>query len=483
MNWADEGFLAYGAVRVMDGQIPQRDFVSLQPPLSFYTVAIVFKLFGTSLLSLRAFGLSIYFLIPLLIYGIGRTVTKPWLSFAAALPACVLGLPNFLFVPFAVWQGITATLIAAFFYGQATLRNRHFFAFPAGVFTAASLISRHDQALYFIISVCVLTFVLNLVRDRPISSANLKRVFVLWLSGIAAVLAPLTIYWWVLGALPEMFRQLVVFPVTVYRKTSSLPFPGFSAQVSSSENAVTLLFYILPLVQALATIWLAQSAIRRRFFLKEAILTFLLVWSALFYFQALTRSDVNHLFIALPPFFLLGAYGWHIVLEQIRGRHSFRGKIDIVISVAAAMAASYFLWLLIPVSFPDIRKDNKMLTLNRGGVRTQNVGPTVDFIRQIQGYVPPGRSILCLPYQPMFYFLCERRNPTRWNYLWPGDQTAKDHQDLVEQAKRDPPLVVLITEEQEVLLDAPTILDYVHREYRTAGVFGYVSIYKPASEP
>ena len=209
MNWADEGFLAYGAVRVMDGQIPHRDFVSLQPPLSFYTVAIVFKLFGTSLFSLRAFGLSLYFVIPLLIYGIGRSIAKPWLSFAAALPACVLGLPNFLFVPFAAWQGITATLIAAFFYLQATLRNRHFFTFSAGVFTAASLISRHDQALYFIISVCVLTFVLNLVRDRPISSPNLKRVFVLWLSGSAAVLVPLTIYWRVQGALPEMFKQLV----------------------------------------------------------------------------------------------------------------------------------------------------------------------------------------------------------------------------------------------------------------------------------
>ena len=43
----DEGFLAYGAERVLDGQVPNRDFVSLQPPFSFYTTAVFFRIFGT----------------------------------------------------------------------------------------------------------------------------------------------------------------------------------------------------------------------------------------------------------------------------------------------------------------------------------------------------------------------------------------------------------------------------------------------------
>jgi hypothetical protein len=77
IDWRDEGFLAYGAVRVAQGEIPHRDFVSLQPPLSFYTTAGVFKLFGTSLASLRIFGLSIYLLLPLLIYGVGRSFRGP----------------------------------------------------------------------------------------------------------------------------------------------------------------------------------------------------------------------------------------------------------------------------------------------------------------------------------------------------------------------------------------------------------------------
>src|SRR5947199_71828 len=106
IDWRDEGLLAYGAVRVMHGEVPQRDFVSVQPPLSFYTAAGIFKLCGTSLVSLRGFGLSIFFLLPLLTYGVGRNFMDPVLSFAAATPACILGLPYCNFVPLAIWQGI-----------------------------------------------------------------------------------------------------------------------------------------------------------------------------------------------------------------------------------------------------------------------------------------------------------------------------------------------------------------------------------------
>src|ERR1051325_8628670 len=112
IDWRDEGLLAYGAVRVMHGEVPQRDFVSVQPPLSFYTAAGIFELCGTSLVSLRAFGLSLFLLLPLLIYGVGRNFMGPVLAFTAAAPACVLGLPYCNFVPLAAWQGIVASLAA-----------------------------------------------------------------------------------------------------------------------------------------------------------------------------------------------------------------------------------------------------------------------------------------------------------------------------------------------------------------------------------
>src|SRR6478736_7679204 len=77
IDWRDEGLLAYGAERVVHGEIPHRDFVSLQPPLSFYTSALAFKFGGTSLATLRGFGLTIFLLLPVLIYSLGRNFLGP----------------------------------------------------------------------------------------------------------------------------------------------------------------------------------------------------------------------------------------------------------------------------------------------------------------------------------------------------------------------------------------------------------------------
>jgi hypothetical protein len=473
IDWRDEGLLAYGAVRVMQGEVPQLDFVSVQPPLSFYTAAGIFKLFGTSLASLRGFGLSIFLLLPLLIYGVGRNFTSPILCFAAAAPACILGLPYCSFVPLAVWQGIAASLAAVLLFLPAVFSWRQWLAVPAGVLSAISLFLRHDQAVYTVISILVLVIALSLARDGSISAKNLKNALLFWLAGIAIIFIPAILFWWRIGALPEMFRQLILFPFTTYRKTSSLPFPKLIEWRSVWKTAIVLLFYFPPFVQLIASLYVVRSIVSRRFRQREAILAFLIVWSALFYLQVLIRSDFTHLVITLPPFFLLTAFGWSVVREKIAGHRN----INIVLSAVFAVLVASFLWIIHSFALPDVTRANEQLTLDRGGVRIEQAHEVANFVRRLQASVPPERSMLALPYQPMFYFLCERRNPTRWNYLWPGDQTAHDHERLIEEAERDPPAVVLLGQQRAVAAFAPVIIEYLRARYLWTGDVGDVGIY------
>jgi Dolichyl-phosphate-mannose-protein mannosyltransferase len=470
IDWSDEGFLAYGAVRVMEGQVPNRDFVSLQPPLSFYVAGGAFKVFGPSLATLRRLGLSIFVLMVLLIYALARSLVTPSLAFAAAFPAAILGLPYFNFTPFAVWQGITASLAAALLYLHAGLTNRRWLAFPAGMLAAISIFLRHDQGIYLAISILILAVALKFATNIV-----LARVLIFWFLGAAAVALALSILWWKQDALPEMFRQLIEFPLTTYRKTSSVPFPHFSSQLSLAQNAVIVLYLLPPLVAVTALVWLVQRFARHRFDSSSAVLMFLLAWTALFYCQVLTRADLNHLLITLPPFFLLSAYCWHIFLAALGQRNILR----IWLSMSVAAPVCWLLWTISPVVLPDISNANELLALDRGGVRMEKGEWTTDFIRGVQNYVPVDRAILALPYQPMFYFLCERRNPTRWNYLWPGDQTVQDHADLVEQAKSDPPAVVFIANEKDMATYASEILDYIHHDYKQAADFGALAVYFP----
>src|SRR6266568_6076225 len=49
----DEGILLQGGLRILDGQIPYRDFFSFYTPGSFYLLAGAFKVFGDSFVVAR----------------------------------------------------------------------------------------------------------------------------------------------------------------------------------------------------------------------------------------------------------------------------------------------------------------------------------------------------------------------------------------------------------------------------------------------
>src|SRR5262249_49765977 len=157
------------------------------------------------------------------------------------------------------------------------------------------------------------------------------------------------------------------------------------------------------------------------------MLSFLLVWSALSYLQVMVRSDQTHLLMTLPPFFLLSAFSWSILQRAL---NKYRGW-GTLFSVLLSIGVVSFLWILRSMALPDVIRGGERLSLPRGGIYIAQPSVVTQFVRQIQELVPPSKSILALPYQPMFYFLCDRHNPTRWNYLWPGDQTANDHERFI----------------------------------------------------
>src|SRR5258706_327710 len=157
INLYDEGFLACSAIRVLGGELPLRDFESLQPPLAFYSVAALFAVAGPSLVALRAFGLA--------------------LRFAA----------------------------------------QHARATPS-------------------------------------------RLLRLWLTGAAAVAVPLLALFGVLGAWPDMLRQLVVFPLTTYPKTSGIPMPWFAPDQDARVRWLIAAYYLPLVLQAGVAAALAAPA-------------------------------------------------------------------------------------------------------------------------------------------------------------------------------------------------------------------------------
>jgi hypothetical protein len=266
-----------------------------------------------------------------------------------------------------------------------------------------------------------------------------------------------------------------------------VPFPEFSSQVPFAYNSIVCLFWLPPATDVLVAFLLYRQIQRRRFREREARISFLLFWSGLFYCQALARTDLHHLLIALPPWFVLSACAWGVVWERLG--EGFGNSLPSapaltvtrwLLSGLAAGAIAGFLLFTRPVFLPKTSSTEK-IPLERAGVRAEGGERLAAFVRGVQRRAPADRSILCLPYVPMFYFLCERRNPTRWNYLWPGDQTPEDHETLVREVKNDPPAVVVVTVERGLRRYAPSILEYVHAEYVKAEDFYGLAVYLPKS--
>src|SRR3989344_3867084 len=72
----DEGWVLNAASRILDGQVPYRDFYFLYTPGSIFSVAFFFKLFGESILSARILALFFSLFSVGLIYKIIEQTTR-----------------------------------------------------------------------------------------------------------------------------------------------------------------------------------------------------------------------------------------------------------------------------------------------------------------------------------------------------------------------------------------------------------------------
>ncbi len=74
----DEGYLLGGVTRILDGQVPYRDFHHTYAPGRFYLVAALFRLAGENLLTLRALWLVMRVAIVILAWFAARPFLSRW---------------------------------------------------------------------------------------------------------------------------------------------------------------------------------------------------------------------------------------------------------------------------------------------------------------------------------------------------------------------------------------------------------------------
>lgn len=483
-NLLDEGSTAAQALRIVNGELIYRDFFTVVTPGSYYTVAWLFQIFGERLIVLRWTSLVTGLLIVLVTLIVARRVMSWPFAAAAALMTTVWGW--FLVTPnYYSLQAALLALTALACYLRVAGGGSEKWTLMAGVMTGLTAMVKQNVGAYAAIALLISIWASRLFEPRWDPRARLRSSAML-IAGICIPVLPTLLFLVVSGAGPYLYESWVYYPLAKYPQRFSLPFPQFYpvlpdhgvlsladaltavitrrvAEPAAFDIWVKFVIYLPVLVYPLAVVAMGVHAYRaRRRNVGEAVregraLLAIALMGALLLLQSWPRADVAHILFGLQPTFIIFAYLLHLGSVAIAGlptaktggivRVGLSGQRTLVRAVAAAvMLVPLLLLLWNGYRRTDWEYANYVAPLRaeRGaGVSTIQIEANrIDFVtRYISEHTTPGDGIFVVPWAAGFYFLTDRANPTRTDFMLFEDPEL--YPCLLSRLEQHPPKYVV----------------------------------------
>lgn len=441
----DEGIVVYAAERILNGEIPYRDFWGIYPPGQFYTLALAFKLFGTSLLVERIWEATIRLFLCLVIYQLTAKLTSPPIALTTwLLSVPVLGATGFYGYP--MFTALVLSLFSALCFLNFLSKRRHLWLVLCGLSTGLTALYRHDVGFYTLAAEVIVLGAFFYHSSRNLSSTQRQgsflHSFLLYIAATALPVGLITAY--LLGVVPirDLWESLFVFPATVFPAMRSLPYPPLIPDLGQLDFKRWLSFY-LPLLVYLGSCAKAWSLFRR----PErpgsegdplwGIILFTLLGMGLFA-QSLNRADSIHMLPTSFPAF---------VLLMTLLSPSITGWIEPRRQTARTVGLGLFLAVL-PFLFMQVREWSIQSSfylpfecpspLERAGCIPVSKEQELA-VQFIQAAVPEGSPIFVglsrhdriFINDIVFYFLSKRPSATKYHYLHPGSATTLPVQERI----------------------------------------------------
>ncbi len=282
----DEAIPTYGAARVLNGEIPYRDFWTIYAPAQFYALAGLFKIFGPSIRVERVYDAVLRSLLAALAFIMAMRLTSVRWALAVWLAVAVwlkyLGYYAYPNIP-AVLLALSSLYLLFGFFNMDVPKMR---LFASGVLAGLAVLFRHDTGFYLILAEFLVFLPFAFFHGLPKGDTEglLKRLAMLplfalaYLLGVVLALAPAAAYF--LDAVPAsvLVYDLVVFPFKVFPAVRRIPFPSIFPDLSSltgaggsffkylSQLSERWIFYftLLALVSALIFFAFGRHRLRRK---------------------------------------------------------------------------------------------------------------------------------------------------------------------------------------------------------------------------
>jgi hypothetical protein len=445
----DEGILLQGAQRVLSGQVPYRDFFSFYTPGSYYALALLFKVFGSTIVVARTALAFTGALLSLITYLLARRVCSPAIALLMAALATATSLP-YRFLMLHNWDSTVLACIAIYCAVRLLEKPNPKSAFALGSFASLTVLFEQSKGAGLWLGLVAGFLAIYFVQRRSSSltdtpnHAKLRwgtrgQILALIL-GLAWPVAITFAYFIAQHSTSSMLADWL-WPLHHYSRANRVPY-GYQnwndearqAIFNSGSLPVRLVVWLtlspglwIPALPFLAAGYLAYWIFRARGRPEiDAQSRYYIIVTAAFVglalSAALTRADILHFMYLQPLNCVLLA--WLIEARDIPGRFVKSARLLLV----GYIVITFFLIGMIPLLGVLSARDR--LETRRGVVTTEKENTVIGYV---QKHVAPGETILVYPYLPTVYYLTGTFSPAPYDYFQPGMHTREQANEIIGQ--------------------------------------------------
>ena len=480
---------------IFSGGVYGRDFYCLYGPMLIYPLALVMKLFGTSVaverfyryfLDLTAYGIVIFFL-----YNTMRSKAVFILSsflFLAIFPSFSTPSINFTYLRFIL--GMLPLLLMFSYLGN----GKKYLLLLSGMVVAQSLLFSQEAGMCSLISIAVSFFIYSISRHNW--RASVHECF-LFLMGCIISALPILVYLSFKGALIPFMDSLYGFPKLAMLGSGGLQAPAFKNFISNPLGN-SLFFYWVIFIYVFAAIYLIPllliGKINRDNLLKMSVLIF----GILLFIVAVRRYSPENVHKVFSPCVVLIFLFLDNAVTGIIHRRSFI-RIGHFILFVLIVTSAFVLVIRTGQLKANIQNsryilDNKWTRLptgyeipfiDRGGIFFDQV--TADSINRLYYFLntntSTGEYVYFFPNEAAYYFLFNRNNPTRYAISYFAI-TSEQRRELVADLEKNKPVYVVYSKETWRVdkipesIQVPEVVNYIYQKYRPYLDMGNILIMK-----
>ena len=489
-SFVDEGIVLQGAVRVLHGQVPYRDFFSFYTPGSYYLYAVLFGIFGASIQVARAVLLVYAALFAWITYMLARRASSRRASAMAALLLALVCVSTS-FVVGHNWDSTAAAMIALYFAAWLLQTGAARWAFLCGAMTGATAMIDQSRGGGLLLGLAVAGCALCWLQPRRWKARHL-----IWFTSGAAMPVAVATGYFVARHAGHWMITAWFWPIWHYSAVNAVAF-GYTPWT----NDLRQVFASAPPAQRAVMLVIFSGLIAVALFPLLAVIATGLVTVRVWLEGRTARPDRLH---AETPAVVVFAILGGCVLSGVLVTAALSGRMDWYHIAILAPFSFYLLPLLIDVRvlpvpnlarlrplfagclLPAFLLLNMLLGLNarsaihktwtrRGVIKTASPDHVLPYLQE---HVAAGQKVLIYPYLPIYSFLSATMSPTRFEYLQPGLHTPEQFAEAQRELEADKTPVVLyqIRFRDEIaqawpstpaaVVAADPMGDYIFRHYR-----------------